>query len=108
MAKTKRQRFLSDAVNDLCQKIADLGMDGDDDLGPLVKEVGELLQQCYSNKGGELYVGHNPTTTEVVVQFPKDITGFITFTPDQARNFAALITKHAEELIAEKRAADQN
>ena len=48
-------------------------------------------------QGGFLEVGIDPRRGEVVVNLDRDRTGHITFTPDQARQLAALLVKKADE-----------
>ena len=56
-------------------------------------------------EGGTLLVGIDPRRGEVVVNLDHDRVGHITFSPDQARQFAAILNQkaaEAEQLVAEQ------
>lgn len=59
------------------------------------------------NGSGALEVGTNDTH-EVVVNLPRDMTGHIVFSPDQARRLADTLTRKAHDAdVAKREAAEQ-
>ncbi len=56
------------------------------------------VDQAGEKIGGFLHVGFDPTINEVIINLDKDRTGHLTFSPKQARQLAALLTKKAAEV----------
>jgi hypothetical protein len=63
----------------------------------LLIAAADRLASPVSNGPGVLEVGFTPDSREVVLNLPRDMTGHIVFSVDEARQLAAILTKKADE-----------
>ncbi len=92
------EQYASEMIRRLADIVARWASESDEVERKLVAEAREFVARQFNNDGGNLMVGANLQTGMVMIQLPRDMTGHIAFTPDQARHLAGLLNQHAADL----------